>query len=195
MRSIKLVLCAAALLGSVQVAEGQNLSIEARGGAAIPTGEWNEDDEVETGFGFGGNVRVNITPMVAIYGGWEMYQFAVDTEGLGDVDADLTDKGFRAGAELTIPMPAYPSLMPFVELGATYNTTSLELSDDDASLEVESDATLGGEAGVGVAFALSPNLSVTPAVRFRTHDADFDDGQEALTVSYFVFDIGLRLRL
>lgn len=201
MRSIKVFAIAAAVLATVQAAEAQapQIVLEARGGFAIPTGEWNDEDVLENGFGFGGNVKAMVTPMVGVYGGWETYMFGIDDEETGDVDADATDSGFRAGVVLEIPMAAYPSITPFVEAGAIYNTLEISASDEGTSVEIESDAGIGFEAGIGLSAALGPNLSVTPSVRYRSHDASFDEfadfDDDSVTVSYIVFGIGLAFRL
>jgi opacity protein-like surface antigen len=201
MRSIKVLGIAAALAATVQAAEAQapQLVLEARGGFAIPTGEWDEEDVLDNGFGFGGNVKAMVTPMVGVYAGWETYTFGVDVEDEGDVEADATDAGFRAGVALSIPMPAYPTVTPFVEAGAIYNKLEIGASDEGTSVEVESDAGVGFEGGIGVSVALGPNLSVTPSVRYRQHDATFEDfedfGDATTTVAYIVFGVGLALRL
>lgn len=199
MRSIKLMVCAAALLASAHEASAQapSFGLEVRGGFAVPGGEWDDDDLVDNGWGFGGNVRAQVMPMIAVYAGWERYSFPINDEELdeGDVEADASDQGFRAGLALTAPLAGLP-VTPFVELGAVYNTTSIEASDGNLSIEVESDAALGFEGGIGVEMALGPRLSVTPAVRYRMHTAEFDEFfNEEVDVQYLIFDIGLRLRL
>jgi opacity protein-like surface antigen len=201
MRSIKALGLAAVLLATAQAAEAQTpqFVLEARGGFAIPTGEWDEEDVLDNGFGFGANAKAMVTPMVGIYAGWETYTFGVEVEDEGDVDADATDSGFRAGVALSIPMPAYPTITPFVEAGAIYNTLEIGASDEGTSVEVESEAGIGFEGGIGVSVALGPNLSVTPSVRYRQHDATFEDLEEfedaTTTVAYIVFGVGLSFRL
>jgi opacity protein-like surface antigen len=197
MRFIKYVLCAAALAASVQTASAQTprLALEVRGGAALPTGDWNEDEELDTGFGFGANARAMVSPTMSVYAGYEMYMFPVDIEGLGDVDADIEDAGFRGGVAVGIPM-ANPGFAPYLELGVIYNTTTLSVSDGSTSGEVESERGFGFEAGVGVAVPLGPNLSITPALRYRSHEVEFEDVAEGnTTASYISLDIGLRLHL
>jgi opacity protein-like surface antigen len=201
MRSIKVFAIAAAVLAAAQAAEAQTpqFVLEARGGFALPTGEWNDDDILENGFGFGGNVKAMVTPMVGVYAGWETYSFGIEGDDEEDVDADATDAGFRAGLALTLPMASLPSITPFVEAGAIYNTLEIGASDEGTSVEIESDAGIGFEAGIGLSAALGPNLSVTPSVRYRSHDASFDEfadfDDDSVTVSYIVFGIGLAFRL
>jgi len=64
------------------------------------------------------------------------------------------------------------------------------------SVEVESDDAFGYEVGGGLAFPLAPTLTLTPAVRYRTHPAEFpmgSGGSEDTDVSYLSFDVGLKL--
>jgi opacity protein-like surface antigen len=198
MRSVKYLLCTAAVAVSAQAASAQTpaIALEVRGGVGLPTGDWNENDELDTGYGFGGNVRAMVTPTIGVYAGWEMYTFSAEfTEDQQEVDTDVEDSGFRGGVSLSFPMAA-GSVSPFVEVGAIYNTTSIELSDGSASLEVESDRSLGFEAGLGVAVPLGQRLSVTPVIRYRSHDLSYDEVElDDTSASYFSFDLGLRLQL
>lgn len=198
MRRITVLAAAAALLATVQSVSAQTpqFALEVRGGYAIPTGDWNEDDLFENGFGFGGNVMAMVTPQIGVYAGWETFTFNVDEDEAG-VEADATDAGFRAGVSVNIPLPASPNISPFVELGALYNTLEISASGDGASVEIESDASIGFEGGVGVAVALGERLSVVPMVRYRQHKVEFEDidAEDSEDISYVVVGVGLRIRL
>ncbi|MBW3571499.1 MAG: porin family protein [Gemmatimonadetes bacterium] len=197
MRRISVLAAAAALRGTVQTVSAQTpqFALEVRGGYAIPTGDWNEDDTFENGFGFGANVMAMVTPQIGVYAGWETFEFKVDEDEEG-VEADATDAGFRAGVTVNVPLAQSPNLTPFVELGVLYNTLEISASAGGASIDVESDASLGFEAGLGVAVALGQRLSVVPMVRYRRHEVEFEDfSDESDTIEYVVVGIGLRLRL
>lgn len=200
MRSIKVLAGAVALLASVQAVQAQTppLAIEIRGDFAIPTGDWNEGDLLENGFGVGLDVMAQVSPQVGVYAGYEMVIFGVDEDVLGDVgdaEAEATDMGIRAGVSLNVPVASYPNLSPFVQLGVLYNSLEISASDGDQSAEIESEAALGFEAGVGVAIAAGPRLDVVPSLRFRQHEIEFEDIEGSEDAQYVVVGIGLRLRM
>lgn len=198
MRRITVFAAAAALLATAQTVSAQTpeFAIEVRGSYAIPTGDWNEDDTFENGFGFGGNVLASVTPQIGVYAGWESVQFNVEEDEEG-VEADATDVGFRAGIAVNVPLAQSPNITPFVELGALYNKLEISASGDGASVEIESENSLGFEAGVGVAVALGERLSVVPVVRYRQHDVEFEDipAEDSESIQYVSIGVGLRLRL
>lgn len=198
MRRITLLAAAAALVATAQTAQAQTpqFALDVRGGYAIPTGDWNEDDTFDNGFGFGANVMAMVTPQVGIYAGWETFEFGVDEDEPG-VEADATDAGFRGGVSVNIPLAQSPNITPFVELGVLYNTLEIGASGGGTSVEIESEEALGFEGGVGVAVALGERLSVVPMVRYRQHDVEFEDleGGESESIQYVVVGVGLRLRL
>lgn len=197
MRPLKVLAGAAALVTGVHQAEAQTLPlmVEAHGAYAIPTGDWNNEDIIDNGFGFGATVKVMASPTVGVYAGWERYVFPVEAEDAPGVEVDATDEGFRAGILLSSPLPARPSLTPFVEIGATYNSLTLGASDDEASAELESETALGAEVGLGVSVALAPRISVVPAIRYREYDTEFEEVEGNVNVGYLVFAVGLSLRL
>ena len=198
MRRITVLAAAAALLATVESVSAQTpeFALEVRGGDAIPTGDWNEDDTFENGFGFGANAIAMVTPQIGVYAGWESFTFNVDEDEEG-VEADATDVGFRAGGILNVPLAQSPNLTPFVELGVLYNKLEISASGEGASIEIESESSLGFEAGVGVAVALGERLSVVPMVRYRQHEVKFEeiDSEDSEDISYVVVGVGLRLRM
>lgn len=198
MRPLSVLALAGALAFSANGLSAQTpqFAVEVRGGYAIPTGDFSEDELFENGLGVGATVTAMVSPQMGIYAGWEMFRFSIDEEALGvDADADGTDAGFRAGLASFVPLSAYPNVTPFTELGVVFNTFEISASDGDSSAGIESDAGLGYEAGVGVAVQVGPRLQVTPSVRYRQHEAEFDDFEGTGTVSYFAFGVGLRLRM
>lgn len=199
MRRIDLLLAAGALLVTVhpaaaQFAQRPQFALEVRGGYAIPTGDWNEDDTFDNGLGFGANVIAMVTPQIGVYAGWETFQFAAEVDEEG-VEADATDAGFRAGVTLSASVPQYRNVTPFIEAGVLYNTLEIEASGDGASISIESEESLGFEAGVGVAADVAPRVSIVPMLRFRQHDVEFEDFEGSDTVQYVVIGVGLRLRI
>jgi opacity protein-like surface antigen len=200
MRSIKVLAGAVALLASVQTVQAQTqMSVEVRGGLGIATGDWNEEDLLEEGYGLGFDVRAQITPQMGVYAGYEMVVFGIDEEALvgvpvDDVEAEATDAGFRVGVELNVPLASAPSVTPFVQAGIIYNSLEISASGPGGSDEAESDESLGFEAGVGLTVQVGPRLDVVPSVRFRQHEIEFE-GEGGEDAQYVLISVGLRFRL
>ena len=192
MRKLVAASCAVvALLTAGGDAHAQGIlpfAVEARGGFSVPQGDWKDDPfGVNGGWGYGLNARVQILPLISLYGGWETYAFEMDAD-----EAEANDSGLRAGAQVSLPLAMLTGFSPYAFAGVIYNRTSMEV----ATGEAESDDGIGWEAGGGVSIPFAPTLSFTPGVRYRTHSAEFAspgvlDGD--LTVSYIVVDLGLKL--
>lgn len=197
MRSITFMACSAALLAGAQTlsAQAPRLAVEVRGTVAVPSGEWNEGNLFDTGFGGGATVTAMFSERQGVYAGWEMVRFPV--EEAEEVDADGTDAGFRAGVASFLPISALPGVSVFAEGGLIYNTFEFSASDGGTSAEIESDASLGYEAGVGLAVRVAPRVDVIPVVRYRQHEAEFElEGSEnSETIKYFSYGVALRLRI
>jgi opacity protein-like surface antigen len=176
------------------------LSFEGRGGVAIPTGDF--DDGTGLGWSVGGTVFFRAAPMVSVFGGFEHAMFTTDDDAdFEGIDSDITDNGFRLGARFDVPTGALTGLSPWVEGGATFNRTSINLSDGEGqSASFSSDRAVGFEVGAGLSFNVAPRVSITPGVRYRSHKADFGDifeeGESVeLDVNYFTIDLGVHIRL
>jgi opacity protein-like surface antigen len=173
------------------------LSFEARGGVAIPTGDFA--DGAGTGFNVGATVHYRVAPMVSVYAGYEYLRFAVDSlDDFEGVDANITDQGFRAGARFEVPLAAVTGIQPWVEGGATFYQTTITASDGTLSEHLDADRKVGFEVGAGFNFAVAPKISIAPGVRYHSHKAEFDfgDGDTAeADVNYFTIDLGVHIRL
>ncbi len=179
-------------LGAASAAQAQTLpfSLEVRGGGAIPTGDWNEDDAVETGIGFGAAVKFSPTPLVGVYAGWDRFSFSADDS---ELDISLNDSAFRLGAEVNVPAATLP-VSPFVSAGLVYGKSEVEGSVEGGSASIESDSSIGFEGSIGVQFAAGP-VSVRPSVGYRTRSVEFNLGDTEITadedISYLTFVIGV----
>lgn len=185
---MKRFLSGAAVLGALAVAGGAAaqvevatpISLEARGGIAIPSGDFA--DFADNAFGFGGSVHLQVAPRVSVYGGYSQTEF--DMEPLG---AEGTDRGWEAGARVAFPGVGFS---PWVRGGLLFHDFETEV----AGVEVDGDDEVGFEVGVGAAFPLGPRVSVSPGVAYRRYATEFVGGRD-LDVSYVNLDIGLRMRL
>ena len=194
MRKLLSVSClSAALLAAGPAAgfHGDGENPLGRGGFALPQGEWSDDAGVDGGFGYGINARLQIFPVISLYGGWEKYTFDTEAETI-----EASDTGLRGGAHVSVPLSALTGVSPFAFAGVVYNETSFKVEEVDG--EFEADSEFGYEVGAGVAFPIAPTLSLTPSVRYRAHPAELPAGEagtDDIDVSYLVFDIGLKLGL
>lgn len=193
MRGIHLFAAAAALLATVQAASAQAgpLALELRGGYAIPTERWNDQETLDNGSGYGAHLMAMVTPRVGVYAGWETYSFPVNgsTEGF---DTDATDEGYRAGVSISATVPRYRNVAPFIEAGLLYNSLEIGVSRNGTTVQVESDRTVGFEAGVGFATEINERVSIVPVLRYRQHEAEFDTFTANDSVRYIVAALGLR---
>ena len=178
------VLAALALAGSASaqgpVEIATPISLEARGGIAVPSGDFA--DLADNAFGFGGSVHVQVAPRVSLYGGYSQTEF--DLEPLS---ADGTDRGWEAGARIAFPGVGFS---PWVRGGLLVHDFDV----DAGAVEFDTDEEVGFEVGAGVAFPLGPRVSVSPGFAYRRYAVDLPVRGE-LDVAYLNLDVGLRIRL
>lgn len=194
-RLIRTAFMLGALLSTGTIVQAQGIipiAVEGRGGIALPQGDWNDGDQLGNGFGYGIGLRLQVLPLISVYGGWDTYSFDLD-----DVDGDASDAGLHLGGSISLPLSAVTGVSPFAFAGLVYNRTTMGFEGNGVTLEVESDDAFGYEVGAGLAFPFAPTLTLTPQVRYRSHSAEFPLGgaTEETTVSYLAFDLGLKLGL
>jgi opacity protein-like surface antigen len=171
------------------------LSFEVRGGVGIPVGDFG--DGASTAWSIGGTARYRVASMVDLYAGYDHFDFGADSTSDFDsgIDVGITDDGFRGGARFNLPL-AMRGVTPWLEGGLLVNRTTVNVSDGTTSIGLHSKWTPGFEVGAGLAFALSPKISLTPGVRFREHRAEFDTGDPSsdgtVTADYFAIDLGVN---
>lgn len=156
------------------------ISLEARGGIAIPSGDFA--DVADNAFGFGGSVHLQVAPRVSVYGGYSMTEFDLE-----EVSAEGTDRGWEAGARIAFPGVGFS---PWVRGGLLFHDFEVEA----AGVEFDGDDEIGFEVGAGAAFPLGPRVSVSPGFAYRRYSSELFAAND-LDVSYLNLDIGLRIRL
>jgi hypothetical protein len=189
------------VLLSVDTASAQvalPFSLEARGGYAIPRGEWSEADNMENGWGYGFNAQYQLIPMVSAYAGWDRHSFAMELrdEINQPFDGRSVDSGFRFGGQLSLPRSALARVTAFAFLGATYRKLAIVVDQGNVSGTVESRRTLGVETGGGLDIPLASIVTLTPALNYRFRTAEFEHLGSAdfadTDVSALTIDLGLR---
>ncbi len=182
------------LLAPVALHAQSPLSLEVRGGVAVPMG--NFADGASTGFGFGGTASFQILPVFDVYAGYSWTRFGIeDDEEFGGADVDLTDSGFAVGGRLYLA--PIGNIAPWVQGGVLLHQLETDVSGSGLSLSFTSDRGVGFEAGGGVAIPLGTNISFMPGVRYRQYPAEYTDPEEQpfnIDVQYVALDLGVRLR-
>ena len=166
-----------AALGLVMVpvaAEAQSgkVSLEGRGGIAIPRGELSRGG-ANSGFSAGLDLMYSMTPWFSGYVGGSRDEF----------DGGFSSSGLQLGGKIIAG--GSDTTTPWFNLGL--------LGQKMTARGAESDRELGFEGGAGADFAISQQFSLTPAVRYRTYDAGFSSS--SLSARYFVLSLGAHLHL
>jgi opacity protein-like surface antigen len=220
----KLLMLSAALLMAAPAAEAQTspFSLEVRGRAAFPTGDFGEEEQDGSGIktGWGGSIEgiFQATPILGLYAGYSYTRFPTDLgsveeelEGfVDDVSVDATDAGLDAGIRATLPLTLGNGGGVFVRGGVVYHQLGVELSDDLEEFleefseglfdpdELDSEWSLGYQVGAGVLVPLGPRLSASVGATYTAYEPEFEQQGdltvEANDVTYLSAEVGLRIR-
>lgn len=164
--------CAAALVGAAPLAAQLPLSLEARGGIALPAEAFEGAEGGQAG-------EVSATwhamPFAGIYGAYQSNRFAWD-----DAAGHATDEGFAAGVRITLPALLVP-IDPWIRGGVVVHQLKAETR--------VAESGFGYEVGAGLGFPLARGITLTPGVLWtRYRDGDL------LRVRHLRADVGLRMR-
>ncbi|HET7275291.1 MAG TPA: outer membrane beta-barrel protein [Longimicrobiaceae bacterium] len=165
--------------------------IEARGGVGLPSGSV-VGGELETGYGLSLGVGFEVAPLLSIYGAYNRYTFGLalpTVPGVEDQDADVVDLGYTLGAEFRPALLG--AIVPWLRAGLLYDEVELKLIEENGSTTFTSDSSLGYEVGGGLAFQISPLISITPGVRYRHLSPDFDQFESENEISYWAIELGV----
>lgn len=171
-RSICALAVAALAVGTGVQAQTGRISLEGRGGFAVPTGEL-KDIGAETGLSIGADLMYNLTPRFTLYAGASR-----DAFGSG-----ISASGVHGGVKLLARRDG--TVLPWLSAGL--------LGQELETADVESGLEFGLEAGVGADLALTDRFSLTPAVRYRRFGADF--ATVPVDASWFTFALGAHWHL
>lgn len=197
---VAMVLAIGVFAGSVRAQEWPSLSFMLRHSEAIPRGVWVEDQTIGRGSGLGLDIQLAFNPFLASYLGWEEHSFSVRSVAGSTRLRRAFDTGMRAGLVGSLPL-GLRGMAPYALVGVITNMTAIENP-------VRSRGGLGGsiemgyEAGGGVDVPVVDQLSISPTVRYRCHPMGLKSSAALpvenvpdLSVSYFSFDVGVRLQL
>lgn len=154
------------------------LSVEARGGVALPREDFR--GAADGGVAAELSATWHALPMIGIYGAYQWNRFGWDDQG------DATDAGFAAGVRVAIPTPLLP-IDPWIRAGIVAHQLETETLSEESKR--------GWEAGAGLSFPLARGLTLTPGLLWTRyqHGSGAADG-ELLHVRHLRADVGVRLR-
>lgn len=185
-----IILSVVAAIGAAAPAAAQSRwSAELSGDAAVATQRF-AGTELETGYGFGANVRYRFQPHLALYGGWEWHRFHANTLP-GAMDFDVEETGYTFGLRFEHPLAGTTS--GWLRAGGLGN--HVELEDLDGDRLADSGHGLGFEIGGGLAIPVTERATLTPGVRYRWLRRDIDVGMERRsgTLAYVTFGAGFAV--
>lgn len=163
------------VLATAASAQTGRVSFEARGGLTSPQGDL-EDRNAGAGFAGGLDLMINMSPYFTLYAGGSRDHF----------DGGFSATGVQGGLKV-IPT-GYGNVLPWLSGGVI--GMDLEVPDD-----IDAEFSAGWEAGAGADIAVSENFSLTPGVRYRSFNAEFERQLDEPDVRsrYWAFTLGLHL--
>lgn len=174
-----------------------NAQVEARAGFAFAEGTVG-GAEVDNGYGVGLNVQFDVLPVIDLYGAYTRYTFGAEVPpggtSLGVVhpdgrEADIVDLAYSIGAQVEAPF--FGPLVPWLKLGGVYEEVELKLKDEVGSVTYRSEGNFGYEAAGGVSLQVSPLLSVTPGVLYRSASPSFREESGESDLSFWAIELGV----
>jgi opacity protein-like surface antigen len=191
-------LFAAILPAAAQAQVANPFSLEVRGGAGVPTGEFGK--ELETGWSAAVNGSFRFTPSLGVYAGYSYTDFGMDVSGFFDefdvpvsgVDLSMVSSGFDAGVIAYIP--GVSMVEPWVRGGVILHQMQFKASAEGMSASEKGDFALGFEVGGGVAVPITPRISITPGVTYRSYKPKFEGESSNEAMTDLGLDVGIRIR-
>lgn len=188
------IITAIALVILVAPLPGQDLTLDLRGTAVMPTTDF-VDADLATGLGFGATIAYRLMPHLHLYGGWDWAHFTNSGPSFVGEDQDFEETGYTFGLRFEHPFGVASRAMYRLEAGGTYK--HVEIEDADGELLVDTEHGLGYEAGAGVLLPLgSGNWRLAATVRYRSLNRDFtlDDLNREGNLRYLGLELGVARR-
>lgn len=192
-RRLAVALALAALLGSPEGAKGQGapLTVEGRGGMAVPLGSFADGSRVgegtDAGPAFGFEVVLGSAGRRSLYAGFAQLRF-----GCGSAGCPAGHRYVATGVNLGVRLAVAPGrrVNPWVGLGAT--STRVESPGVTGSPAGVSELGVGAEAALGLFVQAGRWVAFTPAVRLARAGTELPGGA-TLALRYVVADLGITL--
>lgn len=171
-------------------AQGARMSLEFRGGAAVPVGSFQEGgtlgDPVEAGASFGARFVYRTARTTAIQIGFSQDRSACETcPGADPYVATLWEVGARFGVGLG-------DVHSWILLGAVFGRVERGLVVDGRTTSALSPLDAGGTVGIGLDAPVGGALRIAPALRWVGLNTRFP-GRDMLRIRYAVLDLGVMV--
>lgn len=169
-------------------AQGSRLSLEVRGGAALPVGSFEDGgslgEPVESGASFGARFVYRTATTTALQLGFSQDRASCGTCPAGSpYVATLWDAGMRVGLGLG-------EVHSWILLGVVFGRVERDLELDGRVTSAQSPLEAGGMLGVGFDAPLAGTLRIAPAVRWVGLNTRFPE-RDLLRMRYAVLDLGV----
>jgi opacity protein-like surface antigen len=171
-------LVAGVLVAAPLSAQSRDVSLEGRAGAAIPVGNLS-DGGAESGLMAEGELIFTPALNLSVFAGLGMHAF--NCEGDDDECEEFSSRGLHGGLKYLFGQSG--TATPWLRGGLMLHEAEFG--------ETDSDFSLGFEAGGGIDLALSPQFSLTPALRYHQYEADFD--ASSVDMSWVSLALGAHL--
>jgi opacity protein-like surface antigen len=199
--SARLAIIAGIFAASAAPAHAQLAYFGVRGGMGVPSGTFSDPFQANAtdgvvrgakpGTGYGLDAGVSLGPL-GFYAGYDHIDFDCETAACSS-SGKYKLEGVSAGVRLGVPL--FPIVKPWVKAGVTFNEINGTNTGTNAT-KITTDRTPGYEVGAGVDIPILALFSITPQVRYVGQKLDLKgiyEGQKT-NVSYYTFDLGLRVR-
>lgn len=199
--SARFAIVAGILAASAAPLHAQLAYFGVRGGMGVPSGTFSDAYQAtatdgvirgaKPGTGYGLDAGVNLGPL-GFYAGYDHIDFDCETAACSSTGKYKLE-GVSAGIRLGIPL--FPIINPWAKAGVTFNEINGTNTGTNAK-KITTDRTPGYEIGAGIDIPILALFSITPQVRYVGQKLDLKgiyEGEKT-NVSYYTFDVGLRVR-
>ncbi|MEX2528704.1 MAG: hypothetical protein WEA09_13810 [Gemmatimonadota bacterium] len=184
--------------------EGQQISLDVRGGLTAPFGDLSGGSNASQGFSGQGAIHMRVAPQLGIYAGGSYHTFVCNPVTCG---GDLNSRGGEIGVRFSFPPSG--SLTPWARGGLMVHRArwsapvsrleGVELPDDPmGEAFLESDWEPGFELGAGLDFQVRRNAVFSLSARQYRYSTQFVRSvlpPLERTFSYMLVDVGIRVLL
>lgn len=188
-----LVLAATGARADAQVLSRLPLSLHARLGAGLPTGDFADGSPgiaAEPGASFEVGAVLRPVPLLGVYAAYQQERFGCGECAAVSIDEEAVARGFEAGGELSSPW-GVRGVTPWGRAGVVRQ--SLRFSSGESSLVSEPGVGFG--VGGGVRIPVGPVL-LSPGVRYQSYSVEVEFSgypSRSMDVSQLTVDVGLLL--
>lgn len=168
------------------------LTIEARGGIAVPVGDFASSSEgfnAGNGPAFAAGVLVEPLSFLGLFAGYQQVRFDCSRCAAAGLDGSVVLAGPEAGIHLGAPV-RFAGGAPWFRASVLYHSLAFSGMGD----RITSDAEVGFMTAAGFSFPVYQRVAIVPAIRFLAVPADFEFSllpDRSLDVTAVSFDLGL----